>query len=108
MPSPWTGGEAYTSAYSWTADGTAQPLRLAFAPVIRHRSTRTMTEDVVEVQIDAVDRLVANLFRPLLGAARRAVAAIQQLQTGHLSHYLGYVMLVLMGGIVWLKLSGLL
>ncbi len=107
-PAPWNGGEEYSSAYGWTADGIAQPLRLAFAPVIRHRTTRTVGEDAVEVQTDAADRLLLNLFGPLLQAARRTAQAIQGLQTGHLSHYLGYIMLVLMGGVVWLKLSGLL
>ena len=86
----------------------AQPLRLAFAPVIRHRSTRTVGEDAVEVQTDAADRLLVNLFGPLLQAARRTAQVIQSMQTGHLSHYLGYIMVVLMGGVVWLKLSGLL
>ncbi len=108
VPAPWNGGEEYVSSYGWTADGIAQPLRLAFAPVIRHRSTRTVGEDAVEVHTDAADRLLVNVFGPLLQAARRAAQAIQSMQTGHLSHYLGYIMVVLMGGIVWLKLSGLL
>ncbi len=107
-PCPWNGGEAYSSAYGWTADGIAHPLRLAFAPVIRLRRTRTVGEDGIEVQTDAVDRLWANVFSPLLQVARQAASAVRRLQTGHLSHYLGYIMAVLMGGILWLKLSGLL
>ncbi|MDA8346859.1 MAG: proton-conducting transporter membrane subunit [Thermaerobacter sp.] len=107
-PSVWSGGEDYTSAYGWTADGLAQPLRLAFAPVIRLRRGRTVGIDSIEVQTDAVDRLLTNLFEPLLYAARWLTQAVRRLQSGHLSHYLGYIMVVLMGGIVWLKLSGLL
>ena len=108
-PAPWNGGEPYRAAYGWTADGTALPLRLAFAPAIRHRSVRrTVGEASVEVEIDAVDRLLVNLFHPLLQAARRAVGLVQSLQTGHLSHYLGYITLVLMGGLVALKLAGIL
>ncbi len=105
---PWSGGEAYSPAYGWTADGIAQPLRLAFAPVIRHRHTRTEGEGAVEVQVDAADRLLVNVFKPLLQAARRTAQAIQGLQSGHLSHYLGYITFVLLGGLIWLKLSGLL
>jgi phosphate uptake regulator len=62
----------------------------------------------MEVEIDAVDRLLVNLFQPLLRAARRAVGVVQRLQTGHLSHYLGYMTLVLLGGLVGLKLAGIL
>ena len=107
-PAPWTGGEDYVTAHAWTADGTAQPLRLAFAPVIRHRSTRTLGEGSVAVQRSASDRLLVNLFGPILQAAQCGVGTIRRLQSGHLSHYLGYIMIVLMGGMVWLKLSGLL
>ncbi len=105
---PWSGGEGYSPSYGWTADGTALPLRLAFAPVIRHRHTRKEADGAVEVRLHAADRLLVDVFKPLLEAARRAARAIRALQTGDLSHYVGYIMVVLAGGMIWLKLSGLL
>ena len=105
---PWAGGTAYQTSYAWSGAGLTHPLRLAFAPVIGLRRSRAVSESRLHVQVDAVDRLVEQGFGPFIAAARWVSRALQGLQDGDLSHYLGIMLGTLLTLLVVLKLVGIL
>lgn len=86
--------------------GTAHPLRLSFAWLIRLERGQVEKGGRVEVRHDHQDRLLEQVYRPLLGFAERLGRLAQRPQTGRLGHYLGYLLAGLMLGIAVLKVTG--
>lgn len=104
--SPWAGGVDYGTKNAWTAMGTAHPLRLAFSGLIRLQRERIEQDGQIEVRHGHQDRLLEQVYRPLLTLYERMGRLVQGLQTGRIGHYLGYLLAGLMLGITVLKVTG--
>lgn len=103
---PWTGGLPYHRGNAWTAIGLAHPLRLAFARIIGLERERTGEGAQMEVRHSHRDRLLEDLYRPLMSLYRASGQLAQGLQTGRLGHYLGYLLAGMMTAVVVLKATG--
>lgn len=104
----WVGGTPYGPEFAWSASGITHPLRVAFAPVIQLRRTRSVEGRTVAVQVDAVDRLVEHGFHPLVDAVTTVLRKIQRVHDGELSHYLVYMLMGFGALLIGLKLTGML
>lgn len=102
----WVGGTPYGPEFAWSASGITHPLRVAFAPIIQLRRTRSVEGRTVAVQVDAVDRLVEHGFHPLVGAVTIVLRKIQRVHDGDLSHYLVYMLMAFGVLLIGLKLTG--
>jgi hydrogenase-4 component B len=102
----WAGGVPYAPRHAWTPAAVTHPLRLAFAPVISLKRTRTVEGREVRVSVDTVDRLLQQGFHPSVSLARRLARLLSRWQDGQLGHYVVYMLGVLVGLIVVGKLVG--
>lgn len=103
---PWTGGLPYHRGNAWTAIGLAHPLRLAFSRLIGLERERSVEGVQMEVRHSHRDRLLEDVYRPLMTLYRASGQLAQGLQTGRLGHYLGYLLAGMMTSVVLLKATG--
>lgn len=103
LVTPWTGGRPYYALFAWTAEGIPHPLRLAFAPVLRLERRRQVQEGTTFVEVDTVDRLFHEGFRPLMAVLLRLARRVRDLHSGELRHSLGVLFWVTVLGVVLLR-----
>lgn len=105
LVSPWNGGgEPYSAATSWSAEGFVHPLRLAFARFYGLSRTRTETAGAHIYRHTIVHRLEEQVYGPLVAAGGWMAGHIRRLQSGRLNHYVTYVWAFVLIGIamgVW-------
>lgn len=103
---PWTGGLPYRHENAWSAMGTAHPLRLSFARLILLERERAQVDGQMVLRHEHRDRLLEQVFRPLLALWERVGRQSQRMQSGRLGHYLGYLVAVLTLATIALKVTG--
>lgn len=120
---PWIGGEPASSPrYAFSGEGLSHPLRLAFAGFFGLSRTRSPlppaegTSGVpgalavppppghIRYRADVVLRLEHHVFRPLLRAAAGFSGAARRTQSGRVAHYVAFLLVVVVAGLVVLAL----
>ncbi len=105
LVSPWNGGgELFTPATSWSAEGFVHPLRLAFARFYGLTRTRTQTAGAHFYRHTVINRLEEQVYGPLVAAGGWLAGHIRRVQSGRLNQYVTYVWVFVLIGIaigVW-------
>ncbi len=102
----WVGGEPEDGLrLAWTAEGLNHPLRLTFAAFFGLQRTRlgdpAAVGGVARYRARIVLRLEHHVYRPLLALAARLSGAVRKgAQSGDLAHYVGYVLVAALLGLL--------
>ncbi len=99
--SPWNGGaEPFSAHTSWSAEGFAHPIRLAFAGFYGLRRDRSDGDGARFYRHTIIYRLEEQLYRPLIVAAVWGAGRIRRLQSGRATQYVAYVWIFALVGIL--------
>lgn len=99
MVSPWNGGaEPFSARTSWSAEGFAHPLRLAFARFYGLSRTRTETHGAHFYRQTIINRLEEQVYGPLVAMGGWMAMHIRRMQSGRLNQYVTYVWVVVLIG----------
>ncbi len=98
---PWNGGaETFSARTSWSAEGFAHPIRLAFAGFYGLRRDRTDGDGARFYRHTIVYRLEEQLYRPLIVLAVWGARQIRRVQSGRATQYVAYVWIFVLIGIL--------
>ncbi len=99
---PWAGGEPLDDPrWSWTSEALPHPLRLAFARVLGLERVRAAHVDPsgIRYRTKVLVRLEHHVYRPLLRLAHRTSGTVRNaVQSGDVTHYVGYLVAFLVVG----------
>ncbi len=96
---------APAASMQYTASSFAQPLLDVFAPVLGTRTHRTPVEGVFPsagaLESHTDDRFLERMWTPLFTGVARLIRPLHSLQSGRLQHYVLYLVLTLIGLLIW-------
>lgn len=89
---PWNGGaETYSARTSWSAEGFAHPLRLAFARFYGLQRSRVTREGAHFYRHTIINRVEEQIYAPMVALGNWLGDKLRKSHSGRLGHYTAYV-----------------